>query len=146
MPTPLPNFSPLKHIMLVDDDEISLFLTKKILNTISACQTITEFTLVDSAIDALLKNKNNKSTLPDLILLDINMPMKTGWDFMDIFINLELAFTPQVVILSSSDAMTDRIKATQYPKHIRGYFNKPVKRTDIIDLINHLRQTKLVKE
>lgn len=145
MDTTQPNFSPLEHIMLVDDDEISLFLTKKVLKAVNATNTITEHTLADPALDALLQNKNNIANLPDLILLDINMPMKTGWDFMDIFINMELAFIPPVVILSSSDSMTDRIKATQYPKHIIGYFNKPIKRTDIIDLINHLRTNKLIK-
>lgn len=125
----------LNHIMVIDDDEVSTLLTTRVLDSIYASHSITTFNLVDNAIEFLCSNKHDRNFLPDLILLDINMPGKTGWDFMDIYTKQMAEFFPPVVIVSSSNSKADQSKAALYPDYILGYIVKPVERLDVINII-----------
>lgn len=52
--------------------------------------------------------------VPDLILLDLNMPLMDGWEFMDAFSHLPLAHSVCVLVLTSSINPEDRAKAASY--------------------------------
>ena len=79
------------------------------------------------AIDALLDLLNSGGTLPSVIFLDLNMPIKDGWGFLDDFVKIPHHNREQVTIyvLSSSINASDRIRAEQY-EMVSNYIVKPI--------------------
>lgn len=138
-------FSPLQNVMLIDDDDISLYLTRRRLEKEGFAQNIIMHESVDAAIEDLQNNKDDINRLPDLIFLDINMPRKDGWSFLEEFKTLELAYRAPVIMLTSSDSMMDKIKSSRYPNYVFGFFNKTLKVEDIMALI-HLFKSKSISK
>jgi len=115
-------------ILLVDDDEINNFISiklikKALLNTeIMACLN------GRFAIDQLLSiQKKDPSKLPDYILLDINMPIMNGWEFLDEYkrLNIDPLGKSKIFIISSSVFSNDINKARSYPL-VKSFISKPL--------------------
>ena len=125
----------LESIMLVDDDTNVNFYNKYILSELKPDITIIEFTSGKAALDFL--NGNN----PDIILLDINMPLMDGWVFLEEYNKLPKEKISQtiVVILTSSINPEDKQKVVNYP-YVKQFYNKPLNveaLKEIIDLHEH---------
>lgn len=115
----------LKKIFIIDDDQISSFLTKRIVDSCSMVEESQTFNQSEKALLCIKKAMSEQTDLPDLILLDINMPILDGWDFIN-----ELQKTPNykpipIVVLSSSIYKEDQDKSQTYPE-IQGYLIKPL--------------------
>lgn len=116
------------NILLVDDDEVYLFITKRILNSLSKTLIVNEFTDGEKAIDYIGTCQINRLDLPDIILLDINMPFLDGWGFLTKFKQLKPSLKTQdvnIYLVSSSNDPAD-IKRAQDFEDITGYVVKPV--------------------
>jgi response regulator RpfG family c-di-GMP phosphodiesterase len=74
------------------------------------------------------------------------MPRKDGWDFLEEYKSLELTYKAPVFMLTSSDAMMDKIKSSRYPGIVYGFFNKPLKVEDIMAVIHFYKDKILFKE
>lgn len=105
------------NILLIDDDKAA-----HILHTIAIEEAgydtskVKSCYGVDMAISELQKliDTNNEEAWPKYIFLDINMPMKTGYDFIDEFSMLKTEFkTPKIFLVSSSDNPSDIKKASE---------------------------------
>jgi CheY-like chemotaxis protein len=87
------------------------------------------FSMVQPALDELRRVCSEQKTdeFPVMILLDINMPVKTGWDFLDELKTLPCSFVapPKVFITSSSDHPRDSDKAKTYTEVIE-FIPKPM--------------------
>jgi len=113
----------LECIMLVDDDADTNFYNKIVLEQTDATNEIVVF---ENGKDALmyLEKGNNKV---DLILLDINMPIMNGWQFLEHYEKLDenKKATTIVVMLTSSINIDDKLKAERL-KSIKKFINKPI--------------------
>jgi CheY-like chemotaxis protein len=121
-----------KKIWVIDDDEIYQIIVAKIIQKTDLFSTISSFCNGKDGLEALINTLENKDLLPDIILLDINMPVMDGWDFME---EMELLESLQikhisVYIASSSIAIEDKNKSKKYPA-ILGYLSKPITINDI---------------
>ncbi len=98
-------------IVLVDDDPIIQYVHLRILKKYSS-QSIMQF---DNGSDALeyFKGSGNEGS-PYLVLLDINMPIMDGWDFLDEVYEQGLESKMVVIILTSSVDILDMEKAKKY--------------------------------
>ncbi len=115
-------------VLLVDDDEINNFISiklikKALLNTeIMACLN------GKFAIDQLVEiQRKDPDKMPDYILLDINMPIMNGWEFLDEFkrLNIDSAGKCKIFIISSSVFSNDINKARSYPL-VKDFISKPL--------------------
>jgi CheY-like chemotaxis protein len=123
-------------VLLVDDDEINNFISiklikKALLNTeIMACLN------GKFAIDRLVEiQRNDPSRLPDYILLDINMPIMNGWEFLDEYkrLNIDANGKTKIFIISSSVFSNDINKARSYPL-VKDFISKPLNVDKIVEL------------
>ncbi|CAG5084677.1 response regulator [Parvicella tangerina] len=113
----------LNRIMLVDDDSDTNYFNQYILDEEGIADNIVVFQHAIKALD-YLKEGNEKV---DLILLDINMPVMNGWEFLQEYEQLDdqLKATIVVVMLTSSVNYEDKKRADQL-KSIDKFVNKPL--------------------
>ena len=116
-------------VWLVDDDSVSNMIHAEFFHEHFPRIQIKTFEKADIALHELkqiIKSKENK-LIPDLILLDINMPVMNGWDFLEDFHDNMIFMTEQigVVMLTSSIATDDYRKSLQFPAVI-AYLTKPL--------------------
>ena len=103
------NFQNLDLVMLVDDNDTDNFISKRIIEITKFAKRIEIKNSGKSALEYLEKNKNNVADLPDLIFLDINMPIVDGFVFLFEFERFSEAIKNKckIIILSSSDNKRD---------------------------------------
>lgn len=119
-----------KHILLIDDDAINNFIVQ---NTIIGAGIAAKTSSAENGqegIDFLLKIANsNSEDVPEIILLDINMPVMNGWEFIDNFRSISEKFKSRIKIfmVSSSVYAEDIQKAKDYPEIVE-FISKPLKK------------------
>ncbi|MFC2188514.1 response regulator [Peijinzhouia sedimentorum] len=122
----------MKRVWIIDDDDLYVFICKKMLNKLGLENDMIEsFPNGKAGLDSI-KNRDDKDKLPSLILLDINMPIMNGWDFLD-EIDPYLKKLPDdltIAILSSSVEPSDKAKALSY-NEVQDYISKPVNIEDL---------------
>ena len=106
---------------LIDDNEIDLLITRKLLQTWDPSLAIEEFSDARIALDRL----NKSEVAPQLIFLDLFMPEFSGWDFLDKYQNIPTTDNTLLYVLSSSIDDADIEKARTY-RMVTGYISKPV--------------------
>lgn len=119
-------------ILLIEDDAIEVMKFKRVLKSLSVEHKIIEATNGEDALVYL----NKRESLPDIILLDLNMPKMNGLEFLKILkSDAILKFLP-TIILSTSSNQKDLLEA--YRIGIAGYVTKPLKYEDYVEKISRL--------
>ncbi|KAA5543476.1 response regulator [Adhaeribacter rhizoryzae] len=124
-------------IFIIDDDEISIFLTERSLQLGGFKAEITTFLEADAALE-VLKNAPEEE-LPNFIFLDLNMPEVDGWEFLAAFEQLDQERSLNkcaIYILTSSLNISDIDRANEH-ELIKGFIHKPVNLEDM-EAILHL--------
>jgi CheY-like chemotaxis protein len=122
------------RVMVIDDDDIFNFIATKTIerngysdNVVTALNGQEGIEFLESAIDSA-----DDSNLPDLILLDINMPILNGWSFLESFRSLRSQIKKKIrlAIVSTSVDPDDRLRASQFPE-VNRFISKPLKTSDL---------------
>src|ERR1700712_5390130 len=105
--------SKVKNIFIVDDDDIFVFLTKRMIKATDRDIKIVEFTDGEQVLEYLKTNIDNLELLPDIMFLDISMPVMDGWGFLKAYTPLAPSVKKDIAIyiVSSSIAPHDMEKA-----------------------------------
>lgn len=116
----------MKKIAIVDDDSIFQFTTKVKIEKLQLAKDISIFNDGEEIFEFL--KSCSQEEWPDILLLDINMPLVDGWDFLELYEGLDQAIKDHIKIfmLSSSINPVDLEKAEEHP-HIQRYVTKPIK-------------------
>ena len=112
-----------KRICIIDDDPIYKLITKKLIQKTKLYSETIEF---NNGNEAMIYFETT-SDLPDILLLDIEMPEMDGWEFLDEFCKLEKRINKEsmVYIASSSIAIEDKLKAEKY-ECVKEFLSKPI--------------------
>lgn len=125
-------------IMLVDDDPIFNFITRKFIESAKIEHTLEEYLDGLDALEAL-NEKKSPDQLPDHILLDINMPKMNGWQFLEALRDLKIEKDISITIVTSSIDGEDRKKAFTYPE-IEEFLIKPISKRDLSEILLRSRK------
>lgn len=123
------------NIVIVDDDAVVLFLHKILIEKSCLPSTTCSFKNGKEALDYIQKNT---STKPALVLLDINMPVMNGWEFLDEIRDLNEGKEVYVAMLTSSINSIDVNNAQKYPQVIE-YLEKPLTKKTCDELFQKMR-------
>ncbi len=112
------------NILLIEDDQIEVMKLQRTVSKLGLKHTIVEAKNGEDALEILQSGQK----LPDIILLDLNMPRMNGIEFLDILKNdNQLKYLP-TIILTTSENRADLLKC--YEAGIAGYVVKPLKYED----------------
>ena len=118
---------------IIDDDPIFIFSTKRILKRFDFCENFEVFENGKDAINALKPLIKSGRNIPDVILLDLNMPIMDGWQFLDEFKKLDIPKKITLYIVSSSIDPRDINKAKEY-ELVSDFIIKPLTRDRLVAL------------
>lgn len=139
---------PAISIFLVDDDKLFVFLTKKTIEatkaegTVEFSTQIKEFGDGQEAIDYLKEISGNRELLPDIILLDLSMPVMDGWEFLEEYILLEpnIGKKIKLFIFTSSISPHDMERAKNISV-VSDFIVKPLLKEKYAELLKSLNQS-----
>lgn len=125
----------LKSVLLVDDDSTSNFMAQLLLEDLNIAEQISTTLNGQEALD-YIQIHCAAGNCPNLILLDINMPVMNGFEFLEYFRRLPVSSQIQVVMLTSSVYHKDLEKAKSY--QINYYVSKPLTTEKLKEIFSDL--------
>lgn len=126
---------PLHSIFIVDDDPIHQQITEIMLDRLSISNAVTKFSDAQDVLEHIRTQCSNANELPDVILLDLNMPVMDGWEFLEAFSLVRPSLIKQikVYVLTSSIDEKDKERVSQFT-FVAGYLTKPLTNDVILSL------------
>lgn len=120
---------------IIDDDEVFVMGVKRMLTRNNLCTDILVF---ENGLKALNHFTQTGNAIPDTILLDINMPVMDGWQFLEGFSKIKSSLNKPITIymISSSIDPNDIEKAKTY-RDVKDYIIKPITISDLQRIIIH---------
>lgn len=121
-----------KKIMLVDDDAICNLISKKTLERMGIDTEITVALNGAEAMDILNESAQQSDSYPDIIFLDLNMPVMDGFEFLDAFNNSSKIpkESIDIVVVTSSEDPTDIRKIQE--RGIKHFITKPLSESKLL--------------
>lgn len=122
---------------IVEDDPMHLFITKKYIELSGFVEKILVCKNGKEAYDTLKAMFLNSETLPEIIFLDLNMPIWDGWQFLDEFTKIPIPTNQRITIyiLTSSNNEEDFKKAKKYSLN-SNYLVKPIEQDQLKDILS----------
>lgn len=125
----------INTIFIVDDDPIHQQIAKIMIERQAISSHIRVFSDAQDVLDLLRENAGDVQALPDLILLDLNMPVMDGWEFLEEYAVFQDQLPKQIriFVLTSSIDEKDKERVNAY-SFVTGYLTKPLSK----EIIAHL--------
>ncbi|MCW3466877.1 response regulator [Chitinophaga nivalis] len=125
----------INMIFIVDDDPIHQQIAKIMIERQAISSNIRVFSDAQDVLDYIRENKDVPAALPDLILLDLNMPVMDGWEFLEEYAVFceQLPKSIRIFVLTSSIDEKDKERVNAY-RFVTGYLTKPLSK----EIIAHL--------
>jgi CheY-like chemotaxis protein len=119
-------------IAIIDDDRVYHFILSSIINKNKLADSILSFMDGEEAIQYLTNNKTENEKIPDIVFLDMNMPIMDGWLFLEEYERIKKDITKKTVIfmISSSVDPIDIERAGNIIE-ITDYIVKPIKLSEV---------------
>ncbi len=129
--------SRVNTIYIIDDDPITVFGIRKMLTALGVPGDISSFENGEAAFRSIENRVSDGKSLPEVIFLDINMPIMDGWQFLDSFFKISCPHPIRINIVTSSIDPIDLEKFNWYKSrtsHILEYRNKPIRLSDLEEI------------
>lgn len=126
-------------LLVIDNDDINIFIIKKIVEKTGFNVEMVAKTNGQMAIDYITMTLSLQESLPHLVLIDINMPVLNGWEFLDAYGQLNIDQKIDMYMLSSSVYENDIEKAKTY-QSVKGFISKPLSIERLTELFKIIEQ------
>lgn len=110
---------------IIEDNPANIFWMEDIMSEVEFCKNLLIFVNGKEALDGLKKIYLKEEELPDVIFLDLNMPIMDGWEFLDEFTRLPAPKKVIIYIVTSSINPADFERSRQY-EMVSNFIVKPV--------------------
>jgi CheY-like chemotaxis protein len=129
----------IKSLTLVDDDDVFVFLTKKIIQQTNLVELIRVFGNGLDALNFIKENIQQPEALPEIILLDLSMPIMNGWQFLDEFTKINENIGKKITIyVCSSSISPDDIARARTISEVSDFIIKPITKDKLVDMIKSI--------
>lgn len=117
----------VKKVAVIDDDQVFQLIIKKQIEMNKFDCEILSFYNGQEAFDFFKENESNDEALPELVMLDVNMPVKNGWDFLEDYQTLSASMRAKIKLymVTSSVIQSDIDKANDN-ENIISFVSKPI--------------------
>ncbi len=125
----------LQHFIVIDDSKLDCFIAEKVIKNTGKCESVTSFLQAQEALEFIKQNSLN-SLDPIIVLVDIQMPIMNGFEFVEAFEKLPVNTRKNyhIYVISSSINDNDLTKIPQYPSVIQ-FINKPLTSNNLSALL-----------
>lgn len=127
----------IEIIALIDDDPAFVFITEKIIEKTNHFKEVKVFDNGLNALNYLKENLNNDIHLPNIIFLDLSMPVMDGWQFLDEYALLEIKNKRKITvyICSSSISPYDITRAKSI-NEVTDFIIKPITKEKLTEIVS----------
>ena len=123
-------------VCIIDDDKIYRYTIEKYIKMLNLASNVIVFADGEEALSFLNKEALNKQNLPDVIFLDVNMPLMDGWEFMNVYKEVKKLLTKDIKIYMASSSIDDRDKAkAESIQDIDDFIVKPIEEEKLKELL-----------
>lgn len=127
------------NIAVIDDDDIYVYMTKRIIEKTQIFKKVLVFKNGLEGLNFIEKHYNDYNDLPELILLDLSMPIMNGWQFLDGFIKLYPNNDSRIKIyLSTSSISPSDMERAKKISVVSNYLVKPISKELFVEMIQDL--------
>lgn len=126
----------IQSTCIIDDDPIFIYGTRRIMKEVDFCDNILVFNNGQDAIEGLKELIAQGEDLPEVLFLDLNMPIMNGWEFLEDFVKISNPDGKKVIIyiISSSVDPRDLERIRNY-KMVNNYILKPLSPQDLENVL-----------
>ena len=132
------------QFILIDDDPMNNLICKLTIEMTLGQTDVKAFVNAENGLDYFQTEFSSVKDVSALVLLDINMPSMSGWEFLEMFDNLDYDVKERVRICSLSSSIDDRDRERSYSnKNVADFLVKPLTDKDILRITSpELKKTK----
>jgi CheY-like chemotaxis protein len=125
----------LNGILLIDDDKTTNFINRLLLEDLAVANQVL---VAENGREALrlVEQQDKAGVCPALILLDINMPIMSGFEFLEAYTRLDISCKESVVIIMLTTSLNIRDISRLQEMPIKGLLSKPLTRQKVHDLLH----------
>jgi CheY-like chemotaxis protein len=127
----------IETIALIDDDPAFVYITEKIIEKTNHFKEVKVFDNGLNALNYLKENLNSDTHLPDIIFLDLSMPVMDGWQFLDEYALLKIKDKSKITvyICSSSISPYDITRAKSISE-VTDFIIKPITKEKLTEIVS----------
>ena len=133
----------IDYISIVDDDPITIFGIRKMLALTIECKKIDTHVNGKIALEAILEKMEKKEPLPQIIFLDLNMPIMDGWEFLEIIEALNVKLPTVILTAIRRDNASLCSVMTSYD-NVLSIENKPLDIKNVGRILDMLKEANTV--
>ena len=122
---------------IIDDDPIFIYGTKRIMKEVDFAENIIVYNNGQEAVNGLKEIIIEGGMLPEVIFLDLNMPIMNGWEFLDEYKNCRHDISKKTIIYIISSSVDPRdLERVKHYNQVNNYILKPITPDDLSKIIS----------